>query len=516
MKTRKNAAKAFAYLLIFLAVTFGLFSRLVAVFRYNTFFYYDQVRDATVYMKMWEGDFPLLGPSASVGGYSLPPLYYYLVFPFTVLGPHPVFQALPNALFSFLTIPLLIYFVYQLLEKTAPSNRILLSGLAGFWYSLLYVDIFLGTFHWNPSPIPFFMLCFILLSRHQIETKQPLVAQAFLWILYGVIIAILVSLHSTTLFITPIVFIGSCVYFIFKKRKQPQKWFLPTLSVLSAVVSLTPYWKGELSRGWPNTKGIMAKIFSASAEANEYSLFQRIGRAIQSYFELGQQAYFLGFSWWVTLVTVIFFLAILVVGVLKYRGNNIIFSIILAVFLLYLYASSNFWGMSIIHNKFIILFFPIVFTVLSLAALQFTKTADKIIGAVLILGISISASANLAANYKLFVSKYSQERPLATADVIYILSRLPTQSTICNPRDEEEWILYDPYYSYKYINTYITKKDFEFTKTCQSGNYILQPKFDMTQSVELSWPDFSISKNDALEEAELFLETPVAYVYVSN
>ena len=513
MSVPKNSAKAAALLIVF-AIAFGFISRLATVFRYNTFFYYDQVRDANVYMRMWAGTFPTLGPSASVGGYSLPPLYYYLVFPFTVLGPNPVFQALPNALFSFLSIPLLIYCIYQLLEKTERPKRIFLAGLAGFWYSHLFVDIFLGTFHWNPSPIPFFLLCFILLYQFQVESKQPIAFQAVLWVLSGIDLAILTSLHSTTLFIMPLVFVASCTYFIFKNYKQPQKWGLPALAVVAAAIALTPYWKGEVNRNWANTRGILAKIFRANAQANDYSILQRIGRAIQSFFELGQQAYFLSFSGWVTALTIVFFSTILLFAIAKVKGKSVIFSIILLIFLIYLYAASNFWGMSIIHNKFIVLFFPIVFAILSLASLNFRKYLDKLIGAIVIVGMLVSVGANLAIDYKYFASKYSPNRPVTTADIIQIFDRLPAESTVCNPDNEEGWVLYDPYYSYKYIDTYITKKELEFDKFCQPGNYALQPKYDLVQTVELSWPNFSIAENKAIENAKVFLETPVATVYV--
>ncbi|TRU80599.1 MAG: hypothetical protein EWV76_23065, partial [Microcystis novacekii Mn_MB_F_20050700_S1] len=52
----------------------------------------------------------------TIYGFVIPPLYGYLAFPLTIFGSTPEFQVLTNGLFSFLSIPLLIYFVYQLLE----------------------------------------------------------------------------------------------------------------------------------------------------------------------------------------------------------------------------------------------------------------------------------------------------------------------------------------------------------------------------------------------------------------
>ncbi|AFY79186.1 hypothetical protein Ple7327_4045 [Pleurocapsa sp. PCC 7327] len=517
-KVKGDRLKIAAYSLICLALAFGFFSRLVAVFRYITFFYPDQVRDAEVYMSMWQGKLPTLGPGASVGGYKLLPLYYYLVFPSTILGVDPVFQVLPNALLSFLSIPLLMYFVYQLLEKTENSKRLFLAALAGFWYSLLFVEIFINTYHWNPGPIPFFMLCFLLLYKWQLEAKLPHSAQVGLWILYGIVLAILVSLHSTTLFVMPVAFIASCILFISRNRKNPKKCLLPLLSVAAAIVSLAPYWRGELSRNWTNTKGILTKITSASAEAGNRNILERIGKAFQTFIELAQQAYFLGFSGWRTAISIAFFSLLLVLAFLtykKYKGNSTITLFLAFTWLVYLYAASNFWGLSVIHNKFIILFAPILITVVALDSLDFSSLLNKIAIAILTLLILLSIILNLNFNTKLFASKYGADRAISTADIVEIFEQIPAKSTVCDLKAEEKWQLFNISYSYKYLDKYISKRDLKFVKNCQPGNYALQPKNEIIQAIEISWPMFTRLKNEQLKENyRLFLKTPAAYVYV--
>jgi hypothetical protein len=64
------------------------------------------------------------------------------------------------------------------LENVEKDKRLLLSSLAGFWYSTIYADYFINNFSWNPSPIPFFLLLFALLYRFQMETIKPLLYQA--------------------------------------------------------------------------------------------------------------------------------------------------------------------------------------------------------------------------------------------------------------------------------------------------------------------------------------------------
>ncbi|MDB9413312.1 hypothetical protein PN446_12245 [Microcystis aeruginosa CS-567/02] len=102
-------------------------------------------------------------------------------------------------------------------------KRPLLSSLAGFWYSTIYADYFINNFSWVPSPIPFFMLVFALLYRFQMETTKPLLYQAIAWILLGITVAILVSLHSTTMLIIPVTCVITCLWFVYRNRLF---WFL--------------------------------------------------------------------------------------------------------------------------------------------------------------------------------------------------------------------------------------------------------------------------------------------------
>jgi hypothetical protein len=178
-----NKVRGTALILGILAIAFAFFTRIVSIFEYVTFDIGpdpDQITFGYLWMDMWKGNFPQLGLAGGGGkyGFAIPPLYIYLGFPLTIFGTAPEFQVLTNGLFSFLSIPLLIYFVYQLLENVEKDKRLLLSSLAGFWYSTIYADYFINNFSWNPSPIPFFLLLFALLYRFQMETTKPLLYQA--------------------------------------------------------------------------------------------------------------------------------------------------------------------------------------------------------------------------------------------------------------------------------------------------------------------------------------------------
>jgi hypothetical protein len=62
--------------------------------------------------------------------------------------------------FLFYRFRFLIYFVYQLLENVEQDKRLLLSSLAGFWYSTIYADYFINNFSWGLAQYPF--LCSFL------------------------------------------------------------------------------------------------------------------------------------------------------------------------------------------------------------------------------------------------------------------------------------------------------------------------------------------------------------------
>jgi len=307
-----NPYRLLAFSLATIALIIGLLTRIIACFQYITFDIGpapDQIRDAFVYMDMWNGKFPTLGPGSSIGGYSLPPLYYYLVFPFTILGPNLEFQVFPNALFSFLSIILLIYFLYKILAKlgTSPEKNLIISGLGGLWYSTFFGEIFINNFQWNPGPIIFFLLLFLLLYDFQYSPQNSTyksINHKISWILYGVTMSVLVSLHSTTLFIIPLVFFVSLVLFIYRKRNLKKDWFLPLFSIISSVIVLLPYWKGEIPSKFANTRKIINTIFNSSEESG--NLIEKLFNSLTGYLQLGQQAYFVGYNYINIIISLLF------------------------------------------------------------------------------------------------------------------------------------------------------------------------------------------------------------------
>ncbi len=501
--------------LISLALIVGFLIRLFSLIKYTTFDIGpapDQVRDAFVYMDMWQGKMPILGPSASVGGYHLPPLYYYLVFPFTLFGAAPVWQALPNALFSFLAIPALILLIYELLEDVKQSRRLFLSGLAGLWYAVIFGEIFIGTFQWNPSPIPFFLITCALIFKYQIESKfSNLIPNIILWLLYGFFMAILVSLHSTALFVMPVVFIVSLVFYIYKQRRQLNKCWLSGLSILAVIVALIPYWKGELARNFLNSKQIISVVLGSGNEGSSTNIIKKLSKIVFNYFELGQQLYFPNRGLLYLVISVVFLSLILYFATARFKGNINIKLFLIFTWLIYLYAAANFEGTFFIHYKLLFIFAPIILAMLAIAYLDYSKQINLIASRIIMAGILVSICINLGWDYQYLASKYSSQRLVATSDIISIFQELPQESTICEPRHKGNRTKVNPY---NYIDRYITKKNFNFVTDCSSGDYLLQAKYKLVQSIDNMWPLFTIEPNKIeRENLRLVSESYAARVY---
>lgn len=302
---KQKRLQLLSYTLIFLASAFGFFILSFVILNFSDFSG-DQINDAYRVMGIWEGNWPTLGPGPTAwsgiagGEFYLPPLYYFLVFPFTIFTPNLSAQAIANAIFTFLSIPLIIFTVYFLLENIANKKRLFLSSLAGFWYICLFQNIVMSTGNslaGNPVSITFFLLCFVLLYYYQSQKKLPPVLEILSWLAYGFVLAILTNLHFAPFFIMPIVFAISIIFYISKKIQDKKRWMLSGISILASVLAMTPYWIGEINRNWTNTKVISSLLLRSSTEKEHgTSLLARLKSILDGYFGLGQEVYFIGQS----------------------------------------------------------------------------------------------------------------------------------------------------------------------------------------------------------------------------
>ncbi len=455
----------FSWIIIVFSVVLGGILRFGVLLNY-TGFQGDQSYHGSFIMDIWQGKLPTLGSTTSAGGHSLTPLHYYLFWIFTILGPNPVFQALPNALFSFLSIPALIYFIYRLLNKTKRSLRMFLSAIGGIWWTLFYNDVLFASFEWNPNSIVYFGLSFILLID-LIVTKyiQNTRIITITWVLLGINTAIFTSLHTTTLLLYPIIFSLFIIYNILTTKKL----LLPLISLGSFVLVLAPYWIGEILTKGSNTKHLIGTLFRSQSGL---TILDKINRIFLNYLEIGPLMYF---DIAVSNISFIFLGLILTLSIFSFRGNNKMWTWFLLTIALYFLISMNYAGIYFVHYKEVFWILPIIFTLVSIN--HFMTLDSKYIKYVSItligLLITLSIFINSRFIYRTFKQKSGKERQIGVNDYIEVFSKLNQKSKICVPYIHSG---YDRE-ALAFIDKYNTKKDIGIFKDCVTNMYEILPKY---------------------------------------
>src|SRR5438270_13501668 len=112
----------------------------------------DEGRDVLIVYNILHGHLTLLGPTSSVGGFFLGPIYYYFMAPFLFLfNYNPVGPAVMVALFGILTI----WFVYKIGKEFFNTTVGLISA---FLYAVSPLVIAYSRSSWNPNLMPFFTM----------------------------------------------------------------------------------------------------------------------------------------------------------------------------------------------------------------------------------------------------------------------------------------------------------------------------------------------------------------------
>ncbi len=413
--------------IILLALVIGAVTRLYSVFSYDQFAG-DQARDAFVYQKMGQGIWPTLGPGSSVGGYGLPPLYYYLNYFVSFGSLDPAWQAFPNALFSFLSIPLLFYFILLLLNGQKSPRAWLIASVAALWWSVFFNDIILNNLEWNPNSAPFFLMILVILIKSVSNPNLKIWQKVTLWIALGFVVSIMMSLHSSTLFVIPAVFVIFVGYYLFKNRSLKSSW-LCLLSFATILLMHVGYLHGEFGRNFQNTATIFETIFKSSG--NNYTFFQRFDRAIFNYLELGDLAYIFGKN--VGNIAHFFLALVLGLAILKFKGNKTIWAFLWGIWLVFSYAASSYWGIFFIHYKILIWFAPIIFVSTYLYYCNYKDFKQLILAALVIVLSLQSINLNLSNSIKFIGGKFGKERVILTSDIYEVLKALPLQANFARP-----------------------------------------------------------------------------------
>jgi len=242
----------------------GAYLRLYNISGYMTFLG-DEGRDVLVVKRMIvDHKFTLLGPTASVGGFFLGPIYYYFMLPFLLLWRlDPTGPAVMVALFGIATI----YLVYRV-------GRDFFDEWVGFIASSLYavspLVIAYSRSSWNPNLVPFFATLLMYVLWNIVVKKHW--SQLF-WV--GVIFGIGLQLHYLFTFLFVVVALW---FFIFGRSLQYVKYY--AFGIAGFLLGYASFLAFEVRHGFPNTMSVIRFVVAGKDTGLHMGFFQTIGDVV--------------------------------------------------------------------------------------------------------------------------------------------------------------------------------------------------------------------------------------------
>jgi 4-amino-4-deoxy-L-arabinose transferase-like glycosyltransferase len=275
----KKYFQSFALTLILIVATF---MRLYRIQDYMTFLG-DEGRDVLVVYNILHGHLTLLGPTSSVGGFFLGPIYYYLMAPFLWLFSYnPVGPAVMVALFGIATV-WLVYIV----GKDFFNPRVGL--MAALIYAISPLVIVYSRSSWNPNLMPFFSLL-TLYCLYKALGKNSLK----LFFVVGLLFGVAMQLHYLSIFLGIVIIIYTFFSLLYKQKKLGifKKLFKEYLLILLGfIVGWSPFLAFEIRHGFLDFRNIFNFVlFSGKTGAGGdyfaivYDVFFRVFGRLVFYF----------------------------------------------------------------------------------------------------------------------------------------------------------------------------------------------------------------------------------------
>ena len=227
-------------LLIALVIT-AIFFRFWQIRDYVVFLG-DEGRDMIVMRQIFtERHLPFLGPTASVGGFYLGPIYYWMAAPFLfIFRFDPVGPSVMVAIFGVATVLLL----YKFLKEAVGFWPAILTG---FLYSTAPLIVRYSRSSWNPNPLPFFSLLMIYFLYLGITRRKIIYFLAA-----GASLGIAIQLHYLA---TILIAIASLIILLHTNFKR---WFLIFLTfIVGFIITFSPFLIFEIRHNFPNFKTIL-------------------------------------------------------------------------------------------------------------------------------------------------------------------------------------------------------------------------------------------------------------------
>jgi len=242
---KKIYSKILSWLPIFTILAIGAYLRLYKISLYMTFLG-DEGRDVLIVKRMIvDGKWTLLGPTASVGGFFMGPIYYYFMAPFLWLWNFsPVGPAVMVALFGIATIGL-VYGVGKRMFGT--ETGLVASGL----YALSPLVISYSRSSWNPNIVPFFGILLFFFLWDVVASNHW---RRVFWI--GIILGIGLQLHYTFLAL----FVVAAIWFLLYGRNRSHiKHY--SAGMTGFLIGFFPFLAFEVRHGFMNMRSIMLFVF---------------------------------------------------------------------------------------------------------------------------------------------------------------------------------------------------------------------------------------------------------------
>lgn len=202
----------------------------------------DEGRDMIVMRNIFVNkDLPFLGPTASVGGFYLGPIYYWMAAPFLFLSRFdPVGPSFMVALFGLATVLLLYKFIKESLGFWPAI-------LASFLYATAPLIVRYSRSSWNPNPLPFFSLLMVYATYTAIKNKNTLY-----YLISGAAFGISIQLHYLALILGPL--IAAIIIINEQFKKIP---FAAILIICGSIITFSPFLIFEIKNDFPNFKTIL-------------------------------------------------------------------------------------------------------------------------------------------------------------------------------------------------------------------------------------------------------------------
>lgn len=248
---------------LLLIMLIGIFLR---TYRFHNwlYFYPDQARDVMVVKDFLNGKapLPLMGFRAASTNFDLGAMYYYFqITSGKLFGVAPDTMAYPDLFFNILAIPLLYYFLKRYFKT---DISLTLTAL----YAVSYYAIEFSRFAWNPNPMPFFVLLYLLSLWKFLTEKEK---TRWGWIVgIGVAVGVGIQLHTILIFLLTSV---SLAAFFVSMKSNWRLWSRWLAIIAVAVLLNTNQIISETQHGFSNTK----RLFHLSAGSSESS--RKAGKA---------------------------------------------------------------------------------------------------------------------------------------------------------------------------------------------------------------------------------------------